>query len=65
VDNFVFEDSDVIIEDLKFINCPTKPLTVGDTIDLDVLITPSNTTNQFVAFVASDGTSVITSVGNL
>ncbi|WP_113925853.1 carbohydrate-binding protein [Cognataquiflexum aquatile] len=58
VDNFIFEDSDVIIEDLIFTNCPTTALTVGDTIDLDVLITPSNTTNQFVAFVASDGTSV-------
>ncbi|SMD43726.1 Por secretion system C-terminal sorting domain-containing protein [Aquiflexum balticum DSM 16537] len=58
VDNFIFEDSDVIIEDLRFTNCPTKPLTVGDTIDLDVIISPSNTTNQFVAFVASDGTSV-------
>ncbi|WP_373520195.1 ThuA domain-containing protein, partial [Aquiflexum sp.] len=58
VDRFIFEDSDVVIEGLAFTNCPSEPLTVGDTIDLDVLINPSNTTNQTIAFTASDGTSV-------
>jgi uncharacterized protein YjdB len=58
VDSFIFEDSDVVIQDLCFTNCPTEPLKVGDTIDLDVLITPSNTTNQTIAFTASDGSSV-------
>jgi len=58
VDRFIFEDSDVVIQALSFTNCPSGPLKVGDIIDLDVLITPSNTTNQFVAFTASDGSSV-------
>ncbi|MEO9870996.1 ThuA domain-containing protein [Ekhidna sp.] len=58
VDEFSFNPSDVVIEDLSFINCPTEPINVGDTIDLDVLITPGNTTNQTIAFTASDGLSV-------
>ncbi|WP_375583991.1 carbohydrate-binding protein [Cyclobacterium xiamenense] len=58
VDSFSFESADVIVEELSFMNCPSQPLTVGETIDLEVLFSPTNTTNQFVAFTASDGTSV-------
>ncbi|MGB3466070.1 MAG: ThuA domain-containing protein [Cyclobacteriaceae bacterium] len=58
VDEFSFSTADVVIQDLSFINCPTEPLYVGDVIDLDVAITPINTTNQTIAFTASDGTSV-------
>jgi uncharacterized protein YjdB len=58
VDSFAFEPSEVIVEELSFINCPSEPLQVGDTIDLDVLISPANTSNQFVAFVSNDGISV-------
>ncbi|MGC1472267.1 MAG: malectin domain-containing carbohydrate-binding protein [Psychroserpens sp.] len=49
---------DVIIESLTITNCPTEPVFVGDIVDLDVEILPANTTNQFVSFTASDGSSV-------
>ncbi|WP_161993875.1 carbohydrate-binding protein [Cyclobacterium xiamenense] len=58
VDSFTFEPSEVVVEELRFINCPSEPLQVGDTIDLDVLISPTNTSNQFVAFASNDGISV-------
>ncbi|WP_204336935.1 malectin domain-containing carbohydrate-binding protein [Cryomorpha ignava] len=56
--SLVTEPVDVFIEDLNITNCPTEPIFVGDVIDLDVEIIPANTTNQTVAFTASDGTSV-------
>ncbi len=58
VDQFVFNSSEILVTDVSFTNCPSEPLNVGDIIDLDVVITPSNAVNQNVAFTASDGSSV-------
>lgn len=58
VDQFRFNSSDILVTDISFTNCPTEPLSVGDFIDLDVLITPPNAVNQTIAFTASDGSSV-------
>jgi uncharacterized protein YjdB len=57
VDKFQFLD-EVIVTDIAFTNCPEAPISVGDTLDLDVTITPMNATNQTLAFTASDGLSV-------
>ncbi len=54
---------EIIVTDVQFINCPTSSLLVGDAVDLDVLITPSNATNQAIVFIASDDTSVNYSSG--
>jgi len=49
---------DILVTDLEFSNCPPTPLEVGTVYDLEVLITPSNATNQNITFTSSDGTSV-------
>ncbi len=58
VDQFIFSQEEIFVTDVSFINCPTAPLNVDDTVDLDVLIEPGSATNQTIAFTASDGLSV-------
>ncbi len=58
VDHFSFAQADVQIQSLAFNNCPTEPILVGDVIDLNVDLLPTNTTNQTVAFTTSTGSGV-------
>ena len=51
-------DDEVLVSDIAFTNCPEQLLVVGDEVDLDVAITPTNANNQTIAFTASDGLSV-------
>ena len=56
LDQLVFS-TEVVATGLSISNCPTQ-IELGTTYDFDVTITPSNTTNQTVAFTASGGTGV-------
>ncbi|MEM7549060.1 MAG: carbohydrate-binding protein [Bacteroidota bacterium] len=49
---------EIRVTDLNFINCPTEPLFISETIDLDVEILPANATNQTLAFTTSTGTGI-------
>ena len=53
LDEFRFS-TDVIATGLRFAECPTE-IQLGSVYDFDVLLTPRNTTNTFVAFGASGG----------
>ncbi len=51
--NYFYFATEVSATGLAFINCPDT-LAVGETFDLDAVITPANTTNQFLAHYTSD-----------
>ena len=53
LDEFRFS-TDVIATDLRFANCINE-IELGSVYDFDVILSPSNTTNTFVAFTASEG----------
>jgi hypothetical protein len=58
VDDFSFSDTVVTATDLTITNCPDAPILVGEAYDFDADLTPVNTTNDFIAWYASDGVSV-------
>ncbi|MEM9327429.1 MAG: DUF5060 domain-containing protein [Bacteroidota bacterium] len=51
--NIVFSEAEVVVTDITFTNCPDQLLVVGDSLDLDVAISPVNATNASVEFTAS------------
>ncbi|MEM9674182.1 MAG: carbohydrate-binding protein [Bacteroidota bacterium] len=56
VDELIFS-TEIFATDISITNCPAQ-IELGTTYDFDVEITPSNTTNQTLAFTATGGVDI-------